>query len=190
MGFQPEGSDLLKRKLDVLDWLKNSNVVSPFGSLSSAYAHTNRGAGESLPFTNVTDDFVDTLDYVWYDAAKLEVEELLWVPKSFSLLNELEISNGHVVPSDVFPSDHLAIGARFCVRSNIAAEETKDISSSPHRVTRDSGASPADVVSMMTFASKAHNPRCACGCVPALPSLFEMAELRKQARARKQAESK
>jgi mRNA deadenylase 3'-5' endonuclease subunit Ccr4/uncharacterized protein with PIN domain len=30
-----------------------------------------------------------------------------------------------------------------------------------------------------------HAPKCQCGCVPAIPSLFEMAELRKQARLRK-----
>jgi hypothetical protein len=28
----------------------------------------------------------------------------------------------------------------------------------------------------------AHFPNCACGCIPKIPSLFAMAEMRKQAR--------
>ena len=35
---------------------------------------------------------------------------------------------------------------------------------------------------------KRHAPRCDCGCVPPIPSLFEMAELRKQARLKKKLE--
>ncbi|CAB9499550.1 expressed unknown protein [Seminavis robusta] len=39
-------------------------------------------------------------------------------------------------------------------------------------------------------AVQAHGKRCACGCVPAILSLFEMAELRKQAKLTKAAEAK
>jgi hypothetical protein len=35
-----------------------------------------------------------------------------------------------------------------------------------------------------------HGERCPCGCVPAVLSLFEMAELRKQARLKSAAEKK
>lgn len=36
----------------------------------------------------------------------------------------------------------------------------------------------------------AHAPKCACGCVPNILSLFEMAELRKQAKLKREAEKK
>lgn len=34
--------------------------------------------------------------------------------------------------------------------------------------------------------NKQHAPKCGCGCVPNIMSLFEMAELRKQARLKRQ----
>jgi len=40
----------------------------------------------------------------------------LYVPKSFRELNTSGIKNGHILPSDIWPSDHLAIGARFRIK--------------------------------------------------------------------------
>ena len=182
--FGRKGSEILKRDMDVLQLLKNPNVESPVGALQSAYANGDKGdqsiLGESLPFTNVTVDFVDTLDYIWFDPDTLFMEETLWVPTSFPLLNDLEIRNGHVLPSDVFPSDHLAIGARFSLH---VVDEPSVATQNPSTSTP----TPQDIVSMMTFAQPTpHKPRCDCGCVPAIPSLFEMAERRKQARELKQ----
>eukprot|EP00977_Amphora_coffeiformis_P029799 scaffold42806_cov237-Amphora_coffeaeformis.AAC.3 len=183
--FGRKGSEILMHDMDVLQLLKNPNVESPVGDLHSAYAHKTkddqRNLGESLPFTNVTIDFVDTLDYVWFDANTLTVEETLWVPTSFPILNDLKIRNGHVLPSDVFPSDHLAIGARLTLKT---VDDPPAPSKDPPALR------PQDVMSMMTFAQSPHKPRCDCGCVPAIPSLFEMAERRKQARERKNLNSK
>lgn len=201
--FDKKGSDILRQDLDILQWLKNPNVESPMGALQSAYSQKSGDGqstlGESLPFTNVTDDFVDTLDYIWFDAAKLSVEETLWVPSSFPVLNDLKIHNGHVLPSDVFPSDHLAIGCRLSLQSadgqgsssSAAVLQADPPAATAANVPAASAAStPQDIMSLMTFAQKQHEPRCDCGCVPAIPSLFEMAERRKQARERKKNESK
>ena len=35
----------------------------------------------------------------------------------------------------------------------------------------------------------ASNPRCACGCIPMIPGLFEMAQMRQEAREKKEAEA-
>ena len=212
--FDRKGSELLLQDWDVVHWLKDDNVKSPFGTLRSAYAHKGQdgqnGVGESLPFTNVTIDFVDVLDYVWYDPSKLCVEDLLWIPSSFTVLNELGLKNGHILPSDVFPSDHLPVGAKLSrIRNKDPKEETTAAAAAlastepPIQSTTSSttatttttkantttgtsaarNAPPAtDIMSMMTFAQQPHEPRCDCGCVPAIPSLFEMAAMRKQAR--------
>ena len=44
----------------------------------------------------------------------------------------------------------------------------------------------ADVSKETKEASEPHHPRCECGCVPPIPTLFEMAELRRQHRLRLQ----
>lgn len=60
---------------------------------------------------------------------------------------------------DIWPSDHLVVGARLRVTA-----KSKDESNGNH---------PTPIN---------HPVRCACGCVPNILSLFEMAELRKKAR--------
>jgi mRNA deadenylase 3'-5' endonuclease subunit Ccr4 len=84
--------------------------------LESAYTRKDdkgAAAGETLPFTNVTYSFVNTLDYIFFDKHRLEPTELLDIPTSFPQLNEEGYDGGHLLPSDVWPSDHLAIGARL-----------------------------------------------------------------------------
>jgi hypothetical protein len=49
---------------------------------------------------------------------------------------------------------------------------------------------PSQPASASTSTSSEHKPRCDCGCVPPIKSMFEMAELRKQARLKKAADSK
>lgn len=192
-----KGSEILRQDLQVLEWLKNQDLRSPFGAFASAYAYAGgdeeASDGESLPFTNVTDDFVDVLDYIWYDPRKLKLDSLLWVPQSFVVLNESKLPNGHVLPSDVFPSDHLAIGARllFNHAAAIKSDWARDTSDTKVNVESLSTglpkpiSSPQDIMQTLTFANATHSPRCDCGCVPAIPSLFEMAELRRQARLKK-----
>ena len=126
-------------------------------------------------------------DYIFFESSQLEVDDLLWVPQSFPVLNESKLPNGHVIPSDVFPSDHLAIGARLSWKKKKgmlpADSESAATISGPEPRGNDG------ILSIMTFAQPPHTPRCDCGCVPAIPSLFEMAQLRKEARLQKEREA-
>lgn len=250
------GSDLLQQRLDVIDWLKQEHLKCPF-ALQSAYAHRilrsdNANAdgvnGENIPFTNVTHQFVDTLDYIFFDKMRMKATERLYVPSSFRELGDgrTYIDNAHLLPSDVWPSDHLAIGARL---SFLADEETTvdskvvptamssltftavvvkddecgkkfaapmdnddaqpldpdlDIKHASERVRHfvkcDTPSAESDSTGVpLQFCAptggagisnsiplpplrQVHGQRCGCGCVPAMPSLFEMAERRKQAK--------
>ena len=112
--YSQPGSDVLRQKLDVIGWLKDEHLKCPV-RLHSAYTHRSENEfsfGETLPFTNVTDSFVNVLDYIFHNSS-IQCIKRLFVPKSFSLLNKDHIHNGHLLPSDVWPSDHLAIGAIF-----------------------------------------------------------------------------
>ncbi|GKY95503.1 hypothetical protein MPSEU_000512000 [Mayamaea pseudoterrestris] len=108
-------SEVLEQQLMVVDWLKDERLACPI-QLTSAYSQHDKssknGLTESIPFTNVTDTFVNVLDYIFYNAS-LTVVEKLSIPTSFAELNSNSIPQGHLLPSDIWPSDHLAIGARF-----------------------------------------------------------------------------
>jgi hypothetical protein len=102
----------------------------------------------------------------------------------------LDLSNGHVLPSDVFPSDHLPIGARLSLNLPTKEEktqaETEVKKDGAHSIVKPTKETHRDVMAMMTFSQPAaHSKRCDCGCVPAIPSLFEMAQLRRKAREEK-----
>jgi hypothetical protein len=65
-----EDDAIVLEHLDVTDWLKDEQLSCPI-HLESAYAmRDNNGIhlGKQLPFINVTFDFVDTLDYIAFDA--------------------------------------------------------------------------------------------------------------------------
>ena len=152
------------RELAVIEWLREEKLSNPF-RLCSAYhtkisdaKTTSSSSGESLPFSNVTKEFVGLLDYVFYDDAFQQTGRLD-VPTSFKALNTSELPAGHLLPSNIWPSDHLVVGARLRLKK---AKPTKKPRSIPEPLS--------------------HPPRCACGCVPNILSLFEMAELRKKAR--------
>jgi uncharacterized protein with PIN domain len=298
-------STLSEQRLAVIDWLQQTELKNPFGALTSAYQrpkvkegqHQHSGSlssssppsissspDEDLPFTNVTSDFVGHLDYILYNPNDMIVKERLYVPTSFEELNDLGIRNGHLLPSTVWPSDHLAIGARFSlcpvdasaihtrpstingpttdlsdsvVPANAmvldstarnrggTSEDTKEgpilfcspvgvgalapppplpsttghtsnsdsvmpaparvgDSSASHqgRASEDAKDAPILICSPMGVGASApppapprteqtvtsHLDRCACGCVPPIKSLFEMAELRKQYRLKKKQE--
>lgn len=177
--FSMKGSDLLKQQLDVIEWLRDERLQCPF-DITSAYAHEgDAGPGQSsseiLPFTNVTSDFINTLDYVFFEKGKLTLEERLYVPTSLRELNKAGVPNGHLLPSNVWPSDHLAVGACFSF-----ADEHEPVQATPSVFCAPLGQSTLPPMVQV------HNQRCDCGCVPAIPSLFEMAELRKQAKLAKQ----
>jgi len=219
--YDTPGSELLREGLDVIDWLKNEHLETPF-SLESAYSlkhqrhHTTKEEehavedGESIPFTNVTFDFVSVLDYIFLERTSLRVTDRLYVPRSFPELTDgRTMENAHLLPSDVWPSDHLAIGARL-----LFLDETSKNNSNSHPETTNIGGIPVDDSATTTNPSASaeeeedteqqpllfcapvmgvtapaavvqHGLRCACGCVPAIPSLFEMAAMRQQARQQK-----
>jgi CCR4-NOT transcription complex subunit 6 len=58
-------------------------------------------------FTTYTQEFIGTLDYIFYNPEKLQVTELVRIPN-----NDQEVK-GLKLPNFKYPSDHLKIGARF-----------------------------------------------------------------------------
>ena len=204
-----------EERLDVIEWLQTEDLKNPLQQMASAYA--SKGTqNESLPFTNVTFDFVGHLDYILYETQAMEVTDLLYVPKTFEELNDLNITNGHLLPSYDWPSDHLAIGCRLSFNlTHKIFEKVNDKTFEGSKLDpvpfppRPPLAVPwcgfiddleSDSVSQPTLAtpippsrksvasdrskpaSLPHGQRCPCGCVPDVPSLFEMAELRRQYR--------
>ena len=160
-------------RVEAFEWLKSSELTHPF-KLRSAYA-TEDGS-ELLPFTNVTSDFVGTLDYIFYEPQQWTQIEKLDVPTTFTTLNWRGIPNGHLIPSDTWPSDHLAIGATFA-KTGVTTVEANLNSAT------ENGA--------IIIANNPHKRTCQCGCVPNnIFSLFEMAEMRKQLRAQQKAAQK
>jgi hypothetical protein len=196
----PEGTDeslLMDQRIDVLEWLQEERLENPLGAMRSAYASDN--LEESLSFTNVTADFVGHLDHLMFQDQHLQVADRLYVPTTFEELNGEGIRNGHLLPSNAWPSDHLAVGARFVFTDYTGSSSTDppEDSLSPNdsiaqsRLPDDptmlfcSPVQEFDSVRPAPVAQTApveHAQRCACGCVPKILSLFEMAELRKQAR--------
>ena len=231
--YTTPGSELLQQKLDVIEWLKRDHLKCPF-PLESAYLdnrHNRRAFQEILPFTNVTHHFVDTLDYIFFDKSHLYVIERLEVPTTFEELSDgrTHIDNAHLLPSDIWPSDHLAIAARLAfhdtervassgitahprneenfikekmvppvqesnndkITTNIANVESGNAETDPMMYCGfigDSNASIPPPPPPPPFQGKGqpvhvvNDQRCVCGCIPSIPSLFEMAELRKQAK--------
>ena len=184
--FTQPGSELLNQKLVVVDWLRSDTLECPF-RLESAYARkSNDGTvfGETLPFTNVTHDFINTLDYVFVSG--LKVSERLQIPTNVSVMNERSLENGHLIPSDIWPSDHLPVGARLTllkVRDSHPLEaEPQNVDLTEFSCSLLGSGHPPPVRPHASVASAVHSARCSCGCVPNVPSLFEMAELRRKAR--------
>eukprot|EP00980_Cylindrotheca_fusiformis_P027796 scaffold22560_cov135-Cylindrotheca_fusiformis.AAC.7 len=170
-------SNLLDERLDVVKWLQKEELTNPFGPMTSAYAGSD--GKETLRFTNVTHDFVGHLDHIFFEKdGPLQVSAQLFVPTTFAELNDDKIQNGHLLPSSAWPSDHLAIGCKFEPTPRDGKPSTlEDLS--PTKTT------DGPLFCGQTISPPApimHGQRCGCGCVPAIPSLFEMAELRRQAR--------
>ena len=170
----------------IIGWLKNKSLEHSF-ELQSSYALLEDGdeekvMGELLPFTNVTAEFVGLLDYIFFETSEFEQTHRVEVPTSFRKLNDRGETGGHLLPSDVWPSDHLALGARFVLKETAqnTVQEEKVVSSS---IPGAGWAIPA-------ANHQPGFPMCDCGCVPKVPSLFEMAELRKQARLNAEKERK
>jgi uncharacterized protein with PIN domain len=203
--YSQPGSELLDQKLDVLDWLRCDALKCPF-RLESVYARRQGGevVGELLPFTNVTHDFVNTLDYIFVSG--LTIDERLAIPTALSQLNTKGFENGHLLPSDIWPSDHLLVGSRLSVPcqpldSGLADTPARLPPQDIEHATSGVGSAPISTLSCSFLGNgeppdmsqpssqlpnaSGHGSGCACGCVPSVPSLFEMAELRRKARLAK-----
>ncbi|KAL9188294.1 hypothetical protein ACHAXT_006672 [Thalassiosira profunda] len=161
-----------ERELTVIEWLREPKLDNPF-RLRSAYAAPDSMTRESPPFTNVTKEFVGCLDYIFYEHSQFDLVGRLKVPTSFREMNASGAASGHLIPSDIWPSDHVAVGARLRLKDE-STTANKEEDAKQNR----SAAPPA-----------AHPAKCGCGCVPQILSLFEMAELRKKARQKKAAEA-
>jgi len=183
---------------EVVSWLKDKSLKSPF-SFKSAYVSTVDGNadGELLPFTNVTSDFVGALDYIFYEDSKLSQIGRLVVPTDFRTLNTKQIKNGHLLPSDKWPSDHLCVGAQFSLKYHaVKVEINKNIAQTVVS-NNDKCGNVSNYTNPFGNISGGYMPIhiCPlpgnCACVPSnILSLFQMAELRKQAKAKKEAEAK
>ena len=121
---------------------------------------------ESIQFTNVTSEFVGLLDYVFYEPSKFEQVSRLFVPTSLKTMNHNATVGGHLLPSNAWPSDHIAVGARLAFKVDKANNKSK---------------SKEDTKTKSEHLTS-HPLRCGCGCIPNILSLHEMAELRKKAR--------
>ena len=176
----------------VVEWLREEKLSNPF-DLKSAYAAQGDTARETLPFTNVTQEFVGCLDYIFFESSHFDQIGRLNVPTSFRDMNPSGERQGHLLPSDIWPSDHLPVGARLRLKQSTVTDGVP----SRHRIDdvpkahaarntkeRNANKGSGDITKL-----PAHSPKCSCGCVPQIRSLFEMAELRKQAREKKKAES-
>lgn len=106
----------IKEHLDIFNRLKMRHSLP----LASAYASFSLSAGDEKPqqtmdtrakeplFTNFTKNFSGTLDYIFYTENCLRVEGLL------NLLDRETLGPG--LPSPVWPSDHIALMARFSLK--------------------------------------------------------------------------
>lgn len=106
-------------RVEAFEWLKCSSLKSKL-YLRSAYSREDETNSELLPFTNVTRDFVNTLDYIFYEPQHCTLVGRLEVPTSFKRLNYMGITNGHLLPSNLWPSDHLAIGSAFLLTNSFS----------------------------------------------------------------------
>ena len=155
--------------VEVVGWLQDQKLSNPF-DLKSVYAAHDHGNDEVLPFTNVTSDFVGALDYIFFEEEKLKQIGRLAIPTNFRTLNTDMIAQGHLLPSKDWPSDHLCIGSQFSLKTYQTKTETNI---------------PSAFIPEGFEAHFSPQLGCGCGCVPNILSLFQMADLRKQARLKK-----
>jgi uncharacterized protein with PIN domain/mRNA deadenylase 3'-5' endonuclease subunit Ccr4 len=162
--------------LAVIDWLNEEKLSRPF-KLKSVMAMVDT-SDESIPFTTVTKEFVSTLDYIFYSEQQFEQIGKLTLPTSFKEMNPTGIRRGHLIPSDIWPSDHIAVGARLRLKRQKYTPVTDSIYSSTERIA------PSNAIEHWNSNNigKTHPRTCSCGCIPQILSMFEMAELRKKAR--------
>jgi uncharacterized protein with PIN domain len=86
--------------LAVIEWLREEKLSNPF-CLRSAYCASNEDVTESLPFSNVTSEFVGLLDYIFFESNDFEQICKINVPTSFRDMNTSLVPQGHLIPSEL-----------------------------------------------------------------------------------------
>lgn len=85
-------------------------------SLTSAYSAYRSPQDPSVqgepPYTSVN-SYIDTLDYIFVDARKLEVQQLLMLPAEEIVLGQTAL------PNEIYSSDHLALLAQFSFKKSL-----------------------------------------------------------------------
>merc|ERR1719161_1798230 len=81
--------------------------------LASAYETCN---GREAQYTNYTEDFKGTLDYIWFSSETLAVLAISQVDDESQLMQETAL------PSSTRPSDHVSLVATFMFRDPPSAE--------------------------------------------------------------------
>mmetsp|Transcript_35191 Transcript_35191/g.75981 ORF Transcript_35191/g.75981 Transcript_35191/m.75981 type:complete len:703 (+) Transcript_35191:95-2203(+) len=178
------------QELAVIEWLREKKLSNPFHLRSVYAAQRGDNARGDLPFTNVTKEFVGCLDYVYFEHEQFDQTCKLKVPTSFREMNPSGDGQGHLIPSDIWPSDHIAVGARLRLK-----QQTKTDGKNEREVSKANASTERTTDTKKAKASndldrpEAHPDKCACGCLPKILSLHEMAVLRKKYRERKKAEA-
>lgn len=163
----------LESELTAIRWLRDNKLRNPY-QLQSVYKVEDdndmklrqQSPRESMQFTNVTSEFIGLLDYVFYEPSKFKQVSKLFVPTSLKVMNQNSTVGGHLLPSNEWPSDHIAVGARLAFKVDEANNRNK----------------PKNDTETNSEHLASHPLRCGCGCIPNILSLHEMAELRKKAR--------
>merc|ERR1719456_846599 len=91
-------------------------------NIGTAYEVCN---GRAADYTNYTEDFKGTLDYIWYTSEQLVVLAISQVD------DESQLSQETALPSSTRPSDHVSLVATFKFR------DFKDNSSDPSPPSRN-----------------------------------------------------
>jgi len=82
------------------------------GQIRSAYSYYNAGTDvESRypEYTNYTVKFKGTLDHLFYNADHVKLLKLLEMP------SHDDVKKQEAIPSNLFPSDHLRMEAKFAI---------------------------------------------------------------------------
>merc|ERR1712217_462341 len=95
-------------KVDPCGLLKQNEFVHSLG-LRTAYETCN---GCEAEYTNYTESFKGTLDYIWYTRNSLSVLAVSQVD------DEIQLSQETALPSSTRPSDHVSLVATFMFREH------------------------------------------------------------------------
>lgn len=100
--------------------------------MATAYETCN---GREAQYTNYTEDFKGTLDYIWFSSDLLDVLAISQVDDESQLTHEIAL------PSSTRPSDHVSLVATFMFRDTPPESNTNQSSTGPR-----TGLSAANVV--------------------------------------------